>query len=498
MRINLTVTEVVYDTEAGAMAGPSDIELVTIEGQTYLIAAGEAEGGLTSFLISADGSLSLASEILPNAGSGTLGLRDITVGQNNAEVFLFTGAMADNNQVRYTIGADGGLTVGESYSDAAGTYAQWDVVQMVSTDSATYLYASIWGQPGLLRFELDGNNLLTGGTYFPDNADIYLGDVTAIHGAKLHGQDFLFIASGIDAGMQSYRVLPDGSLDLIDTVAPAEGGISGATEIVSAEVDGRAFVVLAASGTDQLLVYRVSAGGNLKLVDAVIDTNDTRFAGASALEVIEFEGRTLIAVGGSDDGITIFELNGKGWLTELATLADDNGTALADITAIKADIVDGILHLFASSATEDGVTHMTIDLVNGANVIEGGAVADILHGTAGDDTIYGYGHKDELYGEGGDDRLIDGRGSDKMWGGDGADIFVFIPDGREDQIMDFQIGIDRIDLSQFSGIYDYSELAITSTEDGAVITFEEDVFTIHSIDGSPLSADDFAQTDFVF
>ncbi|HSF93111.1 MAG TPA: hypothetical protein VLA51_13035, partial [Paracoccaceae bacterium] len=238
MRINLTVTEVVYDTETGAMAGPSDIELVTIEGQTYLIVAGEAEGGLTSFLISADGSLSLASEVLPNAGSGTLGLRDITVGQNNAEVFLFTGAMADNNQVRYTIGADGGLTVGESYSDAAGTYAQWDVVQMVSTDSATYLYASIWGQPGLLRFELDVNNLLTGGTYFPDNADIYLGDVTAIHGAKLHGQDFLFIASGIDAGMQSYRVLPDGSLDLIDTVAPAEGGISGATEIVSAEVDG--------------------------------------------------------------------------------------------------------------------------------------------------------------------------------------------------------------------------------------------------------------------
>ncbi|MFZ3581917.1 hypothetical protein ACOI1H_07055 [Loktanella sp. DJP18] len=34
-----------------------------------------------------------------------------------------------------------------------------------------------------------------------------------------------------------------------------------------------------------------------------------------------------------------------------------------------------------------------------------------------------------------------------MAGGAGADIFVLAPDGARDKIMDFEVDVDRIDLS---------------------------------------------------
>ncbi|MFN4057522.1 MAG: M10 family metallopeptidase C-terminal domain-containing protein [Roseinatronobacter sp.] len=67
-----------------------------------------------------------------------------------------------------------------------------------------------------------------------------------------------------------------------------------------------------------------------------------------------------------------------------------------------------------------------------------------MDGGAGNDTIYG--------GDG-DDTIIGGAGRDHLYGGAGADVFVFesfadLGNGTaRDVIFDFELGIDRIDLS---------------------------------------------------
>lgn len=79
------------------------------------------------------------------------------------------------------------------------------------------------------------------------------------------------------------------------------------------------------------------------------------------------------------------------------------------------------------------------------NHITGGAGADRLLGLAGDDT---------LLGGLGNDSLTGGQGADRLIGGGGADRFIFLalsdsaPRAEaRDVIVDFQRGIDRIDLS---------------------------------------------------
>lgn len=108
------------------------------------------------------------------------------------------------------------------------------------------------------------------------------------------------------------------------------------------------------------------------------------------------------------------------------------------------------------------------DKVNGDtgdDLVVGNAGNDALFGGAGDDRIIGGNGADRLVGNGGDDNLrggpgqdqiIGGHGQDRLWGGTGADVFVFravedsAADAPSDRILDFEPGVDRIDLSQMS------------------------------------------------
>ncbi|CAI0852622.1 Serralysin precursor [Serratia quinivorans] len=74
---------------------------------------------------------------------------------------------------------------------------------------------------------------------------------------------------------------------------------------------------------------------------------------------------------------------------------------------------------------------------SGNDVIVGNDAANIIHGGAGNDVIYG------------------GGGQDQLFGGSGKDIFVFsaVSDSSfksPDKILDFETGIDKIDLSFFN------------------------------------------------
>ena len=67
-------------------------------------------------------------------------------------------------------------------------------------------------------------------------------------------------------------------------------------------------------------------------------------------------------------------------------------------------------------------------------------MATLRTGTSGNDNINGSDGEDKIYGLGGNDTL---RG----WGG--ADTFVFAPGHGNDYILDFEVGVDTVDLSGF-------------------------------------------------
>lgn len=100
---------------------------------------------------------------------------------------------------------------------------------------------------------------------------------------------------------------------------------------------------------------------------------------------------------------------------------------------------------------------------DGSDILLGGAGIDILRGGKGNDFLYAGGDKsaagaDQLYGGAGNDVLTTGHNA-LLTGGAGADIFVFREHSDGSRILDFQDGVDRIDLGQL-GVRSFQELTI--------------------------------------
>jgi len=85
---------------------------------------------------------------------------------------------------------------------------------------------------------------------------------------------------------------------------------------------------------------------------------------------------------------------------------------------------------------------------NGNDSLIGNAGNDTLIGGNGTDFLVGSAGNDLLNGDNGSDTLTGGLGNDTLTGGNGQDIFVFAPGEGIDTINDFQLGTDKIGLTE--------------------------------------------------
>ena len=128
------------------------------------------------------------------------------------------------------------------------------------------------------------------------------------------------------------------------------------------------------------------------------------------------------------------------------TTVDANVADGAELFVIAASLTAGETLTFNGSAERDG--RFTVLAGAGADVLVGGARADYLAGGAGGD---------QLFGLDGNDTLVGGAGADVLRGGNGRDMFEFaaVSDSTaaaRDTIVDFNAGVDRIDLSQIDAV----------------------------------------------
>lgn len=80
-------------------------------------------------------------------------------------------------------------------------------------------------------------------------------------------------------------------------------------------------------------------------------------------------------------------------------------------------------------------------------------------------------------------------------GGPGRDVFVLSADGQPDRIVDFELGLDRLDLSPWGRVYTVDALEIAPRPDGAEIRLGTERVIVQSADGRPLEAADFSIED---
>jgi Ca2+-binding RTX toxin-like protein len=495
----LTHVLTIQDDPALLLAGVSDVAILESDGRVMLYTAGEAEAGIDAFEILPGYTASHLAQIAPSPVSGTDGITDLLIYSVGTARFLLPGGRFVPGTVTWGVNPDATFGAAKLSGWGDSKYS-WTVnAEAVKIGTSTYVYASSWDKPGLKYYKADASGGLLWKANYADTTTAFRKNITDIESANLYKKNFLFIASGTESGVESFRIGSTGALTFADRSGPSEKwGMGGPTALETVKSGGAAFLVVAASESDSLTTMSVSSTGMLKPLDRMTDTLETRFGGVQALATFQVGQRGYVVAGGGDDGVTLLRIDPYGHLSVLATYADTFDTALANVSAIEVRKIHGIWTAIVAGAADHGVTLLQLDLGSPGSLYKGTSLANTVTGTALEDELFGNGGNDKLNGGDGDDRLSDGTGTDTLTGGPGADIFEFADDGVIDRITDFETGIDRIDLSLFPLIYHFSELVITPTAAGYDIVLGNDRFILTLAFNASSETFVFDQGDFIF
>lgn len=306
---------------------------------------------------------------------------------------------------------------------------------------------NIKGTGNSLNNTLTGNagaNLLDGGS----GNDI-------LRGAA--GNDTLEGGTGADTmeggtGNDTYRV--DNILDVV-TESSATGGtdtvISTITESLSANVEHLTLTGTAAiNGLGNTLANRIvgNSAGNRLTGGA---GNDTLDGGGGADTMLGGTGNDTYYVNAATDVVS--ELSAGGTDTVVSSVSRTLGAYQENLTLNGSSTTSGTGNGLANKIVGNLAANKLSGLA-GNDLLDGGSGNDTLDGGTGNDVLAGSAGNDVLGGGSGNDRLNGGLGADKLSGGTGQDQFVFssVKDSAvgislRDVILDFERGVDRIDLS---------------------------------------------------
>ena len=486
-----TVVETFQSAPLNLVSGITDLALVQAGGSLWLYSTTRAGGGLLAFEVGT--SLRLVDQ--HSIASGTrlpVGAGLDVISQGGQSTLFVTG----NNNPRatgYQLAGDGSLGAEVAVTASLAGVVAAQAVYAIGTatfffsaradESVIHVYRSIGGGAQSLVSSVSLGAALQGV------------DLAALLAVRVAGVDLLIATSQASDAVIAFRIASNGQLSETSRIGAADGlGITDPAALQSVTVGGFVYLIVGAGSSSSLSVLSADAGGQLRVVDHIMDTLDTRFGGVGAVATVMVGDRAFVLAGGGDDGLNLFALLPGGRLVLMATALQVPGIALHNITSIAAQAINGRIEVFVGGEGA-GITRLLLDPGALTATQSGGTGAETLTGSAAGDLLMGNAGNDLLQGGEGADILADGAGADRLYGGAGADMFVLSADGVEDRIADFQIGTDRIDLTAWGRVYDLSALGFQVTATGAVLTYRNETLVITTGNGQPLLAAHLSLTD---
>lgn len=473
-------------------AGITDLELVETEAGWRLVSTTRAGGGV--MMLTADARMALVDcETLAAGGglsqAGRLELMDLGGGR----VLCVTGGV-DDRVWGFGLTAAGGLggTVAVGGSPAGAVSAS----ACATVGEARFVFHALPGVGWIVVSRVAADGSLIEQSHVALGGAIGAG-LSALAVAGLGAEQFLLATSARGNTLDCYQIGAKGGLVLAGSLDAAGGfGVAGPSAIEVVSVGGETLALVAAAGTSSISVVRIGAGGTLHLVDHVIDTLETRFQGIAALDSVAIGDRVFVIAAGGDGGLTLLQLLPEGRLVAVAQFGDAAEDVLGPVSALTARVVDGQIEIYAAGEGS-GIFRLTVNPGPLAAAQTGGAAGDRLIGGAAGDLLDGRAGDDRLEGAEGADILRDGAGKDTLIGGSGADLFVLDADGAPDLVNDFELGVDRIDLSAWGRVYSLEALNIRTTETGCVLSFGTEYLTIRSPGMTPIESWRLTVADFL-
>lgn len=297
------------------------------------------------------------------------------------------------------------------------------------------------------------------------------GTVQALSLAQPGGVAHVLALDVLGHTLTGFALGPGGQLGAPNRLDLRDGLFVGTpTHMDVVQMGNASFAVLGASCSSSITVVALSPDGQMRVTDQVNDTDQTRFQGLVALDVLEADGSIYVLTGGVDNGLTLMTLTPGGRLVHLGSLVDEQREmALQDLSDVEMVWRAGGLDIFVSGAVYHGQT------------VAGRGITQLR--VEDDDGLVPNLHPPS------ESRIQTGT--------DAADLFIVNGTGPGDRVVNFEPDRDRLDLSGMGRFYSVEDLQIQSTATGAVIRLGETQVTITTADASRLRADDFEFADLV-
>ncbi|AKS46651.1 Ca2+-binding protein, RTX toxin-related [Octadecabacter temperatus] len=481
--------------------GITDVQILDTADGPMLFVATRGDGWLTAFDLGSDAGDAIevgAWEI--DASYLHLETTDLAIRDTGANTFeLFLAGLNDADLQGVTLSPDGATSpfdVATDWSasgmDAANisTIALWD-------GSSNGLVALNDG--GLAQVTFNANGSLGYETISVPNS-LSSAVATHIETATHNGDAIALVSYGASDTVSLFHENGNGDLVHLHNLTNDNGlwvNDPGAITFANG-IDGGLYAILASSGSSTLSVLEIANNGEeMRVVDHLFDTLDTRFESASHVTTVTMNGVDYVLAAGADDGISLFALLSEGRLQHVETIAGSVGSPLQGITGITATQTVNGARVFATTQGAPYLVEYDITFDDIGKVKLGTGGDDTINGQANDDIIIGGDGNDTLTGNNGEDTIIDGNGLDVMTGSIGADLFILVKDEYTDIITDFDPNEDVLDLSALSLIGGLNNLHITSYTWGAELQFFDSVLDVYSSDGTALGADDFTHLNVI-
>ena len=464
----------------------TDLEVAKIGARTVLLASTGSGGGISVFDLSPGGTAQFRSAVGLVSPLGHLVAPQIDViAGNDINAVLSYGMRTAANNV-FAIDGTGNLGPRVTFDGLTSPFMDTIATAQIEIWGRKFLFASASqsGDPATYEITAAGQlELLQGPSGPPGPRFDHLATLTH------EGTPLLFSASTADNLIRSQTIAPDGTLALAAEFALESGiGFTAPTAICALQVADRSFLIVGSAGSSSLTVFTVAANGALNAADHVVDSLATRFAGVTALRSFVIGDQAHVLVGGADGGLSLFTLTSRGQLVFRATLEDSFTMTLSDLSALALwQEPGGRIQIFAGSESEAGLTQITLDMGVQGISREAQPGEQTLVGSAGNDVLLGNIGPIEISGGAGDDILVGGSGAAQLTGGAGSDIFMFNHNGALNRILDFQPGVDIIDLTLMPMLRSVAQLNVVTTAYGAGLEYMGTEIVISSADGTWLT-----------
>ncbi|WP_159441706.1 calcium-binding protein [Roseivivax lentus] len=425
---------------AGVPADLSDVAVATLPSGTYLYGIAPGSTAPMVWQVSATGQLTLVSagsRAPDQNGVPAPGLTDLAVVDNH----LVAAGSGETYLTSYTITASGTLTapqrLGASDNPGIAGEITLDTVTIGGTD---FVILGAAGTGTLTLYALEGGRL-TLTDHVMDSRDSRFAGVSALDTVVIDGVAYL-AAGGADQGVSLFQVTPEGDLVhlgvLEDTTRTALDGIGDLALYERADGTlGLATLGLADGGFSQ---FSVEISGNLALDGAGADT----LTGSAGSDLFVLTSDAVPdRIEGFDPAEDRLDLSGWAFYRDPSQLSI-NATATGAEIRFMSLAGEEVLVIESAAGTPLSVAAVTVAIVpapsrflpewlspdltpapTDPSVSRTGSTGnDTLETGSGNDTIIGRGGSDVISGGAGRDDINGGIGADTLLGGDEEDTIT--------------------------------------------------------------------------